>query len=318
MHAAIVAANPRARLCAVADVVPAVAAALADEFGVCALAPAAAVADPAIDAVIIATPAPTHVGLIDAAADAGKAVLCEKPIGLDITRVDACLARLADRPVPLAIGFDRRFDGSNRALHDAIRAGEVGDVQQVIITGRGPMPPSRDFIRTSGGLFHDETIHDLDLARWLLGEAPVAVVATASCLVDPTLAALGDADTAMVTLRTARGALCHINTSRGSAYGFDHRIEVFGSQGMLRTDNPRPTTLTRATVAATGGQDPLFAFARFRYADAFARQFDDFVDAIEQARAPAVTAEDGRRALILADAALAASRTGQTVRVDER
>src|SRR5262244_2004173 len=184
---------------------------LAREVGAAAAPEAAALADREVDAVVVASSTNTHVDLIVASARAGKAVLCEKPIDLDIRRVDRCLAELKEHRVPVAIGFNRRFDPTNRAIQAAIRRGEVGEVEQIVITSRDPAPPPLSYIKVSGGLFRDMMIHDFDLARWLLGEEPIEVYATASNLVDPAIGQAGDIDTAVVVLRTASGTIGQIS-----------------------------------------------------------------------------------------------------------
>jgi len=316
LHARNVAAHPRARVKYIVDPIARAAADLARQVGARTAAEAAtALADPEIDAVVVASSTNTHVDLITASARGGKAVLCEKPIDLDIKRVNRCLADLKKYRVPVAIGFNRRFDPTNRAIQAAIRKGEVGEIEQIIITSRDPAPPPLDYIKVSGGLFRDMMIHDFDLARWLLGEEPVEVVAKASCRVDPRIGRAGDVDTAMVILRTRRGSLCHINNSRRATYGYDQRVEVFGSRGMIRSDNLRPTTIMKSNDAATDARDVLLPFFIERYAESYLDETDDFIDAVLAKRKPSVGAEDGRRALMLADAAIESHRTGKTVTV---
>ena len=317
LHAGNIAAHPGARLKSVVDIVPNAAERLASRFGAQAMPDAArALADPDIGAVLIASSTDTHVDLLTAAARAGKAVLCEKPIDLDITRVDACLAELARHPVLVQIGFNRRFDPGNAALHRAIQAGEIGDVHLLVITSRDPEPPPLAYVKVSGGLFRDMAIHDFDLARWLMGEEPVEVMAFGSCRIDPAVRALGDVDTAMIVLRTAKGTLCHINNSRKAVYGYDQRVEAFGAKGMLRTENHRPTSLRRSSAAATDSQDPLLHFFLERYAASYASQLDAFIAAVAAGTAPPSSAEDGRRALRIAEAALESSRAGRAVTID--
>jgi myo-inositol 2-dehydrogenase/D-chiro-inositol 1-dehydrogenase len=316
IHAANAARQPRAQLVAVVDPVADAAKALAAAHG-CRWAtdPAPLIAGSEVDAIVIGSPTDTHIELIGRAAAAGKAALCEKPIGLDIEKVNRCLADLERKPIPLLLGFNRRFDPSAAALKRAIDAGEVGDVRQVVITSRDPAPPPLSYVASSGGLFRDMTIHDFDMGRWLLGEEPVEVWATASCLVDPQIATQGDYDTAMVVMRTASGRQCHINNCRQAAYGYDQRLEVFGSKGMLANDNLRPTTLRRSNAAATEAREPLLPFFLERYAESYVREMDAFVGAVLGGKPVAVGAEDGRRALLLADAALKSAKEGIAVRV---
>jgi myo-inositol 2-dehydrogenase/D-chiro-inositol 1-dehydrogenase len=316
IHSGNVARHPRARLVAVVDPMEEAARALAHEHGSdWARDAGELIAGKDIDAIVIGSPTNTHIDLIERAAAAGKAVMCEKPIDLDIGKVDRCLANLRRNPVPLLLGFNRRFDPSAEALKRAIDAGEVGQVRQVIISSRDPGPPPLSYLAASGGLFRDMTIHDFDMGRWLLGEEPVEVYATASCLVDPQVAQHNDYDTAMVIMRTASGSQCHINNCRQAVYGYDQRLEVFGSNGMIANDNLRPTTLRRFDAKVTESREPLLNFFLERYAESYRRELDAFVSAVLDHKPVPVGAEDGRRALMLADAALESARAAKAVRV---
>jgi len=317
IHAANVARNARTRLAAVVDPIADLGRVLARSLNAPWTGDAkAAIADREVDAILIATPSDTHVGLIEQAAAAGKPILCEKPLDVDIAKVDRCLASLAKTPVPFLLGFNRRFDPSAEALQRAVAAGEIGAVRQVVISSRDPAPPPLEMLPSTGGLFRDMTIHDFDMGRWLLGEEPVEVFATASCLVNSEIGTrYNDYDTAMIVMRTASGKQCHINNCRQAAYGYDQRLEVFGATGMLMNDNLRATSVRKYGAAATESREPLLNFFLERYAQSYARELDAFVDAIEGARPMPVTAEDGRRALLLADAATQSVKTGQPVRV---
>jgi myo-inositol 2-dehydrogenase/D-chiro-inositol 1-dehydrogenase len=317
IHAANVAANPRARLVAVSDAIPAAADALAATLGCEASTDSAAlIARHDIDAVVIGTPSDTHAELTIAAARAGKAVLCEKPLDNDLARADAAVAELDRLGARVMLAFNRRFDPSNVALRRALDAGEIGDVRQVIITSRDPGLAPRDYLAHSGGIFRDMVIHDFDMARFLLGEEPLEVWATASRLVDPELMAeIGDHDTVIVVLRTASGRQCVINGSRQSVYGYDQRFEVVGSTGMLLNDNLRPSTLRRYTADATEARPPLLDFFLQRYADAYRNEMDAFLGALEDGGPMPTTPHDGRQALRLADAARESVASGATVRV---
>ncbi|MCB1806255.1 MAG: inositol 2-dehydrogenase, partial [Candidatus Competibacteraceae bacterium] len=237
----------------------------------------------------------------------------EKPIDLDINRVNRCWDEIKHCNVPIQLGFNRRYDPSHRAVAEAVRNGEVGQLEMVIISSRDPAPPPADYIKVSGGLLRDMMIHDFDLARFVLGEEPVEVFAMASNKVDPMIGQLGDIDTAMVTLTTASGILCHINNSRRAVYGYDQRLEAFGSLGMVRSNNQRATTLTRHTAEHSGSRDPLLHFFIERYQQAYQAEINDFIAAIAEQRTPTVSFEDGRRALLLADAAYESLRTGRKV-----
>jgi myo-inositol 2-dehydrogenase / D-chiro-inositol 1-dehydrogenase len=316
IHARNIAANPRCRLVAVADAIADSARSLAESLGAEASTDAAAtLARGDVDAVVIGTPTDTHVDLMLAAARGGKAVLCEKPVDLDISRADAAAAEITRLGAKVMVAFNRRFDPSAAALKRAIDAGEIGAVRQVVITSRDPAPPPLSYIASSGGIFRDMMIHDFDMARWLLGEEPAEVAAVASCLIDPAIGKAGDYDTLMVVLQTASGRQCHINNSRHCVYGYDQRMEVFGAEGMLLNDNLRPTTLRRYGTAETEAREPLLNFFLERYADAYRLELDAFVEAVEAGRPMPVTVADGRQALRLADAALESATTGRRVRV---
>ena len=314
IHAGNAARHPRAKLLYVVDVDEKRARAVAEPYGARVAGAEAALADSRVDAVIIASSSDTHCRLIEAASRAGKAIFCEKPIDLDVKRVDAAIAVVAKAGVPFMVGFNRRFDPSFAALHERVRSGAVGAVELVAITSRDPAPPPIEAVRTSGGLFRDMMIHDFDMACWLMAEEPVEVFAAASSLVDPEIARAGDVDTAVVTLKTARGALCQISNSRRAAYGYDQRLEVFGSKGMARAINPTPTTVELSTEIGVT-TDKLFHFFLERYAEAYRRELDTFLDCVATGVAPRPGAADGRRALVLADAAEVSARSGKTVRV---
>lgn len=317
LHAANIAQNPRSRLVSVVDVDEKAAAALASRFGARAETDTdAALAQDDVDAVIIGAPTTLHVDLILASARAGKAVLCEKPIDLDIARVDQCLSELATLDVPFAVGFNRRFDPTISKLKAALDAGDIGDPEIIVITSRDPAPPPVEYVRSSGGYFRDSTIHDLDLARWLLGDDVVEVSAFGSNLVDPAIREAGDFDTAVTSLRTRTGRLCLINNSRRAVYGFDQRVEVMGSAGMLQTTNQLESGLLRWTEDGTAKRDRLKLFFLERYAESFMAELDDFLDAILEKRQPMVGPQDGRLALVLANAAQQSAETGRAVPVD--
>ena len=273
-----------------------------------------ALADSDLDAVVICSPTDTHADLISRSARAGKAIFCEKPIDLDIANVDDCLAVVEQCGVPLALGFNRRFDTSFAALKQQLDAGAIGDLEMVTITSRDPEPPPASYVARSGGIFRDMMIHDFDMARWLLKQDPVEVYATASCLIDPEIGTAGDVDTAMVIMRTADGQLCHISNSRRAVYGYDQRIEVFGSQGMLRAENEHNSTVQHFRSDGTL-TERIPDFFIDRYAEAYRRELNDFVDALNRGVSPAVGGADGRMALVLADAAQASLDSGDAVRL---
>ena len=316
IHAGNLAASPDAGLRYVVDVNPAAAAALAARHGATVTDTQTALADPAIGAVLIASSTDTHADLVMAAAYAGKAIFCEKPIDLSLARVDACLDVVRATGVQMLVGFNRRFDPSFAALRARIGAGEIGAVEQVVITSRDPGLPPLEYLEVSGGQFRDMTIHDFDMARWMLGEEPVELFAYGACLVDPAVGALGDIDSCMVLLRTASGRMAHINNSRRATYGYDQRVEVLGSKGRLMAGNLTPTTVELANADAVSADKPLHFFLE-RYADAYRLELAAFIDAVENNRAMPVGAADGRQALVLADAALVSLREGRSVKLSE-
>jgi myo-inositol 2-dehydrogenase/D-chiro-inositol 1-dehydrogenase len=223
IHAANLAASGVARLRYIVDVNTDAAQLLARKHGARVTNVGTALGDPEVDAVIIASSTDTHADLAIAAARAGKAIFCEKPIDLSLKKVDACLAAVRKAKVPMLVGFNRRFDPNFAAVKERIRAGAIGNVEQVIISSRDPGLPPIAYLKVSGGQFRDMTIHDFDMARWLLGEEPVEVYAIGSCLVDPAVAKVGDTDSVMILMKTASGKLCHINNSRRATYGYDQR-----------------------------------------------------------------------------------------------
>ncbi|KAB2867133.1 MAG: inositol 2-dehydrogenase [Bauldia sp.] len=315
IHARSVAAHKSATLAAITDVDAKAVAGLAAETGASVAKSAAdIIADKSIDAVLICTPTDTHADLIELAAKAGKAVFCEKPVDLSADRVRACLKVVAETKAPLMIGFNRRFDPNFAALRQRLKAGEVGSPEIVTILSRDPGPPPISYIARSGGLFRDMMIHDLDMARFLLDEEPVEVTAMASCLVDPEIGKAGDIDTAVVTLKTAGGRLAQISNSRRATYGYDQRIEVHGSTGMLRAQNMFPTTVERANAQGFA-TDPVMHFFLERYLPAYRAEMDAFVTGVKSGKAMNPSGEDGLKALLLADAAEAAMKSGKSVKV---
>jgi myo-inositol 2-dehydrogenase/D-chiro-inositol 1-dehydrogenase len=303
VHAKAITGNHDARLVAVNDAFPQPAEHIAKMYGcsIRTLEELEAAAD--IDAVVICTPTDTHSDLIERFSRAGKAVFCEKPIDLNVDRVKSCLKTVADTGAKLMVGFNRRFDPSFMAVRAAIDEGTIGDIELVHITSRDPGPPPANYIKSSGGIFRDMTIHDFDMARFLLGEEISAVTATGAALVDPEIGDLGDFDTASVLLETRSGKQCSISNSRRATYGYDQRIEVHGSAGMIAAENQRPIMLEIADGSGFR-RPPLHDFFMTRYVDAYANEIAAFIAALRDGEAVAPTGEDGLKALILAEAAL--------------
>ena len=314
VHAKAISATAGAELVAIADPFAKAATAAQAQFGGDIRDIATIMTSDDVDAVVICTPTDTHADLIEQAARQGKAIFCEKPIDLNLQRVKDCLAVAEAEDATLMLGFNRRYDPDFMALRAAIDGGQVGDVEHVTITSRDPAAPPADYITRSGGIFRDMTIHDFDVARWMLGEEVETVVAMASNLVDPQIGALGDFDTVNVILRTASGKQATINNSRRASYGYDQRIEVHGSQGGASVDNVHTS---RVTVAGAAGyaKPPLLDFFMSRYEVAYAAEIAEMVAALNEARAPRTGGHDGLMALALAEAALRSVESGQVVRV---
>lgn len=315
IHGLNVTARADARLVALADASAEAAASLAGATGAKVATADAILADRQIDAVLICTPTDTHADLIEKAVLAGKAVFCEKPVDLDAARIRRCLDVVAKAGKPLMIGFNRRFDPNFAALRRRLHAGEVGAIEIVSVISRDPSPPPAEYVSRSGGLFRDMMIHDFDMARFLLGEEPAEVYAVGSSLVDPAIGRAGDVDTAAVLMKTRSGRIAQISNSRRATYGYDQRIEVHGSGGMLRAGNIHETSVESATGAGFRA-DPVQNFFLERYAAAYRAELDAFVGAVTGKTAPSPSGLDGLKAQILADAATESRHSGKPVTVN--
>ncbi|NJR14050.1 MAG: inositol 2-dehydrogenase [Phyllobacteriaceae bacterium] len=316
VHARAIAANSDAKLVAVADAMEGAARELAAAYGCDVRSIEAIEADTAIDAVIICTPTTTHADLIERFARAGKAIFCEKPIDLSLARVKACLDVVKATKAKLMVGFNRRFDPHFMAVKAAIDAGQIGAVEMVQIVSRDPGAPPAGYIKTSGGILRDMTIHDFDMARFLLGEEPTSVLATASVLTNPEIGTLGDFDSVSVILMTASGKHCSISNTRRATYGYDQRIEVHGALGAVRAENQRPVSIEIANAAGYT-RPPLHDFFMTRYLDAYAAEIAAFVAVIRDGTAPSPDGHDGLMSLALAEAALKSVQEGRAVALSE-
>ncbi|MDR3493910.1 MAG: inositol 2-dehydrogenase [Ancalomicrobiaceae bacterium] len=314
IHGGNAAAHPQARLVAVADPHAPSAEALAEATGAKAVAADEVIGSKEIDAVLICTPTTTHADFIEAAARAGKAVFCEKPVDLSADRIRSCLKVVKAAGIPLMIGFNRRFDPNFAELKRRIDAGAVGDVELITILSRDPNPPHAGYVASSGGLFRDMMVHDLDMARYLLGEEPVEIHAVGSSLVDPDIGREGDVDTAAVLMKTASGRIAQISNSRRATYGYDQRIEVHGSLGLARVGNVHKSTVEIATRNGFTA-DPVQDFFLQRYADAYRLELDAFITAVIAGTMPAPSGEDGLSAQLMADAATESCFSGQPVKL---
>jgi myo-inositol 2-dehydrogenase/D-chiro-inositol 1-dehydrogenase len=270
--------------------------------------------DTTIDAVVICSSTDTHARIIEDAAAAGKHIFCEKPIDLDLVRIDRALAAVERAGVVLQVGFNRRFDPSFKKVRDVVSSGEIGVPEIVRITSRDPSPPSIDYVRVSGGLFLDMTIHDFDTARFLVGQEVEEIYAVGGVMVDPAIGLEGDIDTAVVTLRFAGGALCVIDNSRRAVYGYDQRVEVFGSGGSASADNCYPTSAVVSDAHSVRRDLPLNFFLE-RYTPSYIAEMRAFVDCVRIGGVPPVGGDDGRAATALGIAAAESLRRDRPVRL---
>ncbi len=312
VHAINIANHSRSQLVAVSDVNEEAARSLADAYGARADSSEAILADASIDAVLIATSTDTHSDLIERAVAAGKAVLCEKPVDLSLERAQRCLDAVNTAGVPVMIGFNRRFDPNFSAIRASITAGEIGRPELLSITSFDPAPPPVAYVKVSGGLFRDMMIHDFDMANFLMGDLPKTVHAAGTSIVDPEIGKAGDVDTAVVTLTYADGRIAVIKNSRRAVYGYDQRVEILGSEGLLSAGNVLENTVSKATKQGVTSAKPEFFFLE-RYMRAYAAEWDAFVAAILDGAAIPVSLKDGVAALALAEAATTSAKSGQVV-----
>lgn len=315
VHATAIAGHPDSTLVAVSDFIPDAARDLAAQYGAKARTTEEIISDPSIDAVLIATSTDTHSDLIEAATAAGKAVLCEKPVDLSLERARRCRTVAASNGQPVMIGFNRRFDPNFGALKIALDAGEVGKAEMLSITSFDPAPPPVAYIKVSGGLFRDMMIHDFDMANFIMGRAPVSVSAIASCIVDPEIGAAGDVDTAVVTLSYTDGRIAVIKNSRRAVYGYDQRVEILGSEGLLQAQNMLENTVVKSTAKGVSGAKPTYFFLE-RYMPAYAAEWAAFVRAVTEGKSVPVSLDDGVAALAMAEAATRSAKSGAPVKID--
>ena len=312
IHAGNLVRQPGVRLKYVVDVNAAAAGELAQKHGAQVGGAEQVFGDASVTAVVIGSSTDTHAALIQRAAAAKKAIFCEKPVDLSLARARECQKAVADAGVSCLIGFQRRYDPTFAALKERLVAGEIGDPEMLVITSRDPGAPPVDYIKVSGGIFKDMLIHDFDIFRWILGDEAASVYATGSCLTDPVIASAGDIDSTAVTIRTRKGRLAQINTSRRAAYGYDQRFEVLGSKGMLQAGNHAPTEVTAATAVNVSRDKPEHFFLE-RYRIAYANEMAHFFDALAKRGPMRTSIDDGVRALELAEAATTSWREKRIV-----
>ena len=317
MHAELIAHQvPGAALGAVFDAYEPVARNVAAELGVPAVATVEEIFAGDLDAVAICSSSDTHVELLIAAAQAGKAVFCEKPVSLDLSELDRALGAVDAAGVPFQIGFNRRFDPAHESVRNAVVSGAVGEPHLVRISSRDPGPPPLEYVKSSGGLFLDMMIHDFDMARYVTGTDVVEVFARGALRIEPSFAEADDIDTALVTLVHEGGCLTAIDNSRRAAYGYDQRVEVLGSEGMAVSENPRAHTGSVITAAGERRPPNPYFFLE-RYLPSYIREWEAFVDAVKRGEDPPVSSADARAPLVIGLAAGRSLREGRPVRVEE-
>jgi myo-inositol 2-dehydrogenase / D-chiro-inositol 1-dehydrogenase len=315
VHAKNFARHPNAKLVAVSDVNIESANRIAAATGAEAVPDAHKIINNHdIQAVLIATSTDTHVDYLERAAKAGKAIYCEKPIALDYVEAEKAVRTVRATGVPVMLGFNRRFDASHAALRETVVSGGIGKIEIVQLTNRGPKPPPISYVKVSGGQMRDQTIHFFDMLRWLTNDEPVDVYAVGAALVDPAIGEAGDVDTSIVSLRMASGALCQIDSSRRTAYGYDERVEVFGSEGMVESTRQsfRGVSLYQDRQIHRDGMYPGW-FERIE--ESYYEAIDAFLKAIESKTSPNPSLEDGLKAQLIADKATESMRTGQPVKI---
>jgi myo-inositol 2-dehydrogenase/D-chiro-inositol 1-dehydrogenase len=315
IHASNLAALPGVQLQAICDPSAEAASDLAHSLGAKVSTIEAVLADKQIDAIAICSPTTTHSDLITRAAAAGKHIFCEKPVDLSVPRAQACAEAVKAAGVACMIGFQRRFDPTFNEASRRLAAGDIGNAEMLIITSRDPGAPPAEYIKGSGGIFRDMLIHDLDVFRWILcadGDEAAWLSAAGSVLTDPAIAALGDYDSTAVTIRTRKGRLCQINTSRRAAYGYDQRFEVLGSKGLLQCGNQTPTGVVQSDTSGVHSDKPE-AFFLQRYAAAYRLEIEHFFETLQSGGVFRTTVADGVAAQKLADAATQSCQSGKPV-----
>jgi myo-inositol 2-dehydrogenase / D-chiro-inositol 1-dehydrogenase len=318
MHARLLAGQvPGAEVAAVNDVLPDVARALGGELGVPVVdAAEELMARADVNAVAICSSTETHAPLIAAAADAGKAIFCEKPVSHDLVEVDRALDAVRQAGVPFQIGFNRRFDPAHQSVRDAVATGRVGEPHLLRITSRDPYPPPATYVRASGGIFLDMTIHDFDMARYVTGSEVVEVYARGAVRIDESFADAGDVDTALVVLVHENGCITSIDNSRQTSYGYDQRVEVFGAGGMAASENPLQHTGMSRTAEGTSAP-ALPDFFLERYIPSYIGEWEAFVGAVSAREETPVGIVDARAPLVIGLAAGRSLHEGRPVRVEE-
>jgi myo-inositol 2-dehydrogenase/D-chiro-inositol 1-dehydrogenase len=272
--------------------------------------------NPDIEAVIICSSTDTHAQMIEEAAAAGKHIFCEKPIDFDLARIDRALEAVEKAGVRLQVGFNRRFDPNFKRIREMVAAGKIGTPHILRITSRDPQPPPIEYVKVSGGIFLDMTIHDFDMARYLIGSEVDEIYAAGGVMVDPEIGKAGDIDTAVITLRFENGTIGTIDNSRRAVYGYDQRVEVFGSEGMVAVSNNKPDTAVHSNAEGVHSSLPLFFFVE-RYTDSYIAEMQAFIECIQQDKTPPVTGIDGRIPVVMGYAARKSYKENRPVKLSE-
>jgi myo-inositol 2-dehydrogenase/D-chiro-inositol 1-dehydrogenase len=272
--------------------------------------------NPDIEAVMICSSTDTHARMIEEAAAAGKHIFCEKPIDFDLDRIDKALEAVDKAGVKLQVGFNRRFDPNFKRVREVVAAGKIGTPHILRITSRDPEPPPIEYIKVSGGIFLDMTIHDFDMARYLIGSEVSEIYAAGGVMVDPEIGQAGDIDTAVITLRFANGTIGAIDNSRKAVYGYDQRVEVFGSEGMVAVSNNTPDTAVYSNAEGVHSSLPLFFFVE-RYTESYIAEMREFIECIQRDQTPSVTGIDGRIPVVMGYAAMKSYEENRPVKLGE-
>ncbi|OLQ87847.1 inositol 2-dehydrogenase [Vibrio ponticus] len=312
VHAVNIANHKETTLYSVSDPYTVNAEALATKYGAKIQTIDEALSDPNVHGVLIASATDTHAELIELSAKAGKAIFCEKPVHLDLERVRDCLKIVDECNVPLFVGFNRRYDPQFRKVREQLSLGTIGKAESLLITSRDPSPPPAEYVKVSGGMFRDMTIHDFDMARFIMGEDPVSIYAQGSNLVDPAIGAAGDIDTAFIVMKFPSGAMATISNSRRSGYGYDQRIELHGENGLLRANNILEDAVEVWGEPGCVAAKPEHFFLQ-RYEKAYRAEWQHFVDVLSGKAQPECSGFDGEQALLMADKALESLLTGKEI-----
>lgn len=314
VHAVNIAGHKETTLYSVIDPYLDGANALATKYGAKVQSVEEAIADPNVHGVMIASATDTHANLIELAAKAGKTIFCEKPVHLDLARVRDCLAIVKANNVPLFVGFNRRYDPQFRKVREMFSAGSIGQAESLLITSRDPSPPPAEYVKVSGGMFRDMTIHDFDMARYILGEDPISIYASGSNMVDPAIGLAGDIDTAFIVMKFPSGAMATISNSRRSGYGYDQRIELHGEKGLLTANNIKEHAVEQWSENGCVAAKPELFFLQ-RYDAAYKAEWNHFVDVLAGRATPECSGYDGEQALLLADGALKSLQSGLEIKL---